>query len=777
MVRLEASGVEIGLVALAKVCLAAQVERRPRNAGVVVERVTTYLAGVQERLRSAELERVASLARAGEETKRRAISDELAHEARARAEEAQARVQIERSRRRRTVALAASVLVTFGVVGGGWAHLTRQRAARLVATNRVVSDALADAEVLRGRARTAALGDLTLWLEAVSAAKHARDLLAQGEPDRTLQQRVDATLTGVEQEHAAAKRQVAELERVQKLLTELETIRGNRSEHWDANQSDREYAAAFRTFGMDFDQLDPKEAGNQIAQRSQPVELASYLDDWALQRRKAHHWKDEASWRRLLAAATAGDPDPWRVALREQIGRSDHEALRRLAGDEKKLEAQSPPSVVLLAAALVDQGDRKRAEWVLQRAWRRKPDDFWVGHALGVVHVADGSYDKPDEAARYLSVAVAIRPRSSVAHDNLGVALGSQGKLEEAIAEFREALRLEPENSSAHNNLGFALQKHGKLEEAIDEYREALQLNPDFFQAHLNLGKILCEHKHDYDGEIAEYHEALRVKPDDPGAHYDLGKALTEKGKLDEGVTEYREALRLKPDYAEAHCNLGDALRQQGRFAEALVEVKRGHELGSKNPNWRYPSSEWLRECEHLVELDHKLPAILTGKAKPSNAAETLGFAQLCYDKKLHGASARFWLEALQSQPKLADDMQVQHRYNAACAAALAGCGQGKDEPPLDDAAKSRWRKRAMDWLSADLAAWSKILESGPPQARQFISQTLQHWKVDTDLAGIRESAALAKLPAHEQKTCRALWTQVDTLLAKSSTAKSAQGR
>ena len=68
------------------------------------------------------------------------------------------------------------------------------------------------------------------------------------------------------------------------------------------------------------------------------------------------------------------------------------------------------------------------------------------------------------------------------------------------------------------------------------------------------------------------------------------------------------------------------------------------------------------------------------------------------------------------AQPKLADDVQVQNRYNAACAATLAACGQGKDDPPLDDAVKTRWRKQAIDWLTADLTAWSKILDSGPSQ-------------------------------------------------------------
>ena len=157
----------------------------------------------------------------------------------------------------------------------------------------------------------------------------------------------------------------------------------------------------------------------------------------------------------------------------------------------------------------------------------------------------------------------------------------------------------------------------------------------------------------------------------------------------------------------------------QARYADALAELKRGHELGSKDRNWQYPSAEWVHQTERLVELDRKLPAILAGRAKPSDAAETLSLAGLCYNKKLHGTSARFWSEAFQAQPKLVEDMQVQNRYNAACAAALAGAGQGKDDPPLDESAKTRWRKQAMDWLSADLAAWSKILDTGPPQARR----------------------------------------------------------
>ena len=97
----------------------------------------------------------------------------------------------------------------------------------------------------------------------------------------------------------------------------------------------------------------------------------------------------------------------------------------------------------------------------------------------------------------------------------------------------------------------------------------------------------------------------------------------------------------------------------------------------------------------------------------------------------------------------------------------LAGCGHGKDEPPLDDTARTRWRKQAIDWLKADVAARTKILESGSPQLQASIAETLPNWKADPELAGLRDPGSLAKLPKDEQDACRILWKEVDALLAR----------
>jgi len=159
--------------------------------------------------------------------------------------------------------------------------------------------------------------------------------------------------------------------------------------------------------------------------------------------------------------------------------------------------------------------------------------------------------------------------------------------------------------------------------------------------------------------------------------------------------------------------------------------------------------------------------ALLKKAEEPADNSERLALAQIAYDRKKVASATRLFAEALASDPKLGDDRRTQHRYNAACAAALAAAGQGKDEPPLDDAAKGKLRRQALDWLKTELAVWNKLLASGPPQARPFIAGNLSHWQQDTDLAGIREAAALAKIPADEKMAFIQLWADVTALLKR----------
>jgi len=69
-------------------------------------------------------------------------------------------------------------------------------------------------------------------------------------------------------------------------------------------------------------------------------------------------------------------------------------------------------------------------------------------------------------------------------------------------------------------------------------------------------------------------------------------------------------------------------------------------------------------------------------------------------------------------------------------------------------------------------AAWDEQLDQDLARNRATVEQKMQHWQADTDLAGVRDPDALAKLPAPERESWRKLWADVEALRKKASEAK-----
>jgi tetratricopeptide (TPR) repeat protein len=448
-----------------------------------------------------------------------------------------------------------------------------------------------------------------------------------------------------------------------------------------------------------------------------------------------------------------------------------------------------------LGSALRAKGKLDEAIVCYRKAIAINPKDTNAHTNLGQALKAKGKFD---EAIAYLRRAVAIKPNNPHFHSNLSTALKLKGRLDEAVAECQKALRLDKDLPEAHCNLGHALLCQGKFVEALKAFRrgdalgrqrrgwrypsanwvrgakqlialeatlKASDADPKKVRAYCDLGAAL-QAKGAVVEAMAFFRKAIAIDPKFAGAHYNLGKALRQRNDLDGAIAAYKKAIALDPNFAEAHCNLGDVLSQSGRFSEAAASFKRGHELGSRRPHWPYPSARWLRNAERAAALASKLPAFLRSDYRPRDNAERLGLAQVCMPTKHYPAAARLYADVFASEPKLADDLKAGHRYSAACAAALAGCGQGKDADRTDDQKRRRLRRQALKWLRADLAAYHQMLEKEPGKNRRLIVQQMQHWQADTDFASVR-GEALAKLPAAERKAWRQLWTDVANLLAR----------
>jgi serine/threonine protein kinase/Tfp pilus assembly protein PilF len=432
------------------------------------------------------------------------------------------------------------------------------------------------------------------------------------------------------------------------------------------------------------------------------------------------------------------------------------------------IEPENAQALINLGIALSAKGQLDEAIGHYRHALRLDPEHALAHNSLGVA-----LYDKGQlaDAIAHYQHALRLDPKNAHAHHNLGKALKAKGQLDEAIAHFEHALRLDPKYVNAHNNLGNALQAKGRLDEAIAHYQHALRLDPKDAKAHNNLGNVL-KAKGQLDEAIAHYQHALRLDLKYAYAHSNLGNALSAKGQLNEAIAHYRHAVQLDPKFAYAHNSLSLALLQAGHFQEAHAVTRHWLDLLPEDDPQRASAFQRLKDCERLPALEARLPALLEGKAQPVDAAEQRDLPALCqHYKRLYAAAARFYAAAFAVQPKLADDLQTHDRYNAACAAVLAAAGHGADAAKLGDGERARLRRQAWEWLTADLAAWDQRIQDHP-QERARVQKTLRHWKMDRDLAGIRDTEEVAQLPPAEREACRKLWAEVDALLQRVGSPK-----
>ena len=653
-------------------------------------------------------------------------------------------------------ALAATALVLVGLAIGGGVWRVQQRAERRAELRSEVGVAVAQAEGLRKRYHFHVARELL---------EQARQLLGPAGPD-DLRRQVDQAR--------------ADLELVEGLDSARMRAPNAAGGRFEAADLDPLYEEAFAKAGLGRPGDDGEAVAGRVRGSAVSAEIVAALDDWA----SVTQGPARRAW--LLAVARRADPDPVRDRLRQPELWQDASSLKRIVR-ELRGEALSPP--LLTALVRVSRNSPGELVPLLTAAQARFPQDFWLN--LELAWALDAA-QQSDEALGYLRVALALRPEAPLAHNNLGVILARKGRLDEAISHYQHILRLDPGYALAHVNLGLALYRKGHPDEAVRYSKQALQLNPKSAEAHRILARVLQDEGR-LDEAISRYQELIRLDPKGAAAvHFDLGLALQGMGQLDEAMAEYRRATQLDPKWAPAHYQLGACWQVRGRLDEAVAEYRRaveldprgglGHEwlaeallrggrfaearaavrygldvLSAKEP--RRPALwEKLTLCERLIALETRLPGLRQGKERPPTA-ELLELAHLCRDYGRPHAATDLYAAALATRPALADDLETGARYHAACAAARAGAGEGPDGARLGGTERAGLRGRALAWLQADLALRTTLFQGG-----NSVEGALTVWQTDTALGGVRDPAALAKLPADERASWQRLWADVAAL-------------
>jgi serine/threonine-protein kinase len=582
-VRLDGCGADAELVALCKRCLAGERAARPRDGGAIVEQVSAYQAGVQERLRKAELDRAA---------------------AKAREQAARAAATAERKARRRTRALAVAVLLLVVAGGGGawWQQRQRQLA------DAEVAGPLDEARRLLEEGKKAdSVDQLAKFDQALAAAEKADDLARTGGASEALKTRASELAKALREEQVA-------VERDRKLLLALLEVRGPREDlrvrtddqrvsmMVDPNEEEQ-FRGAFRAWDptFDVDTVPTQELAARLKGRPPVVrrQVIAGLDEWSVDRRA----RPPADWRRpAILAEALEDPDSGQRELRAMLMEATlvrlwglgplsvamlsvpgplsigglpvpvpfdgwlaaHRArLLRLAAETNP--AQAPTLRLLsLTRALRDAGDDAVAERLLRSALLARPKDGSLYHVLGEFLESRGHWG---EAVECFVAERALRPE--VSGESLANALKNSNRVEEGLALYRQLVTERPDNPWLYIRYSRALVEQSRYEEAEAACRKVLELSPNLAEAFNNLGWALHGQHRNRESEDA-YREAIRIKPNEPEFRNNLGVTLCDGvGRYEEAEREFRKAVEMLPGFFEAQCNLGNALYGQRHYEKA----------------------------------------------------------------------------------------------------------------------------------------------------------------------------------------------------------------
>ena len=409
-------------------------------------------------------------------------------------------------------------------------------------------------------------------------------------------------------------------------------------------------------------------------------------------------------------------------------------------------------------------GDLAESVRLFQRALSLEPGSFRARIGLAETEIVSGRLNQAavalEEAIETLEEAVDMEPTSLRAHTLLGRASFRMTHYESAAREFKYATLLDPSDSSLWVSWAMALLGRGYLgknqEEAKSVLLRAVELDPKSVKAWNLLTSIYVSERR-IDKLIDAASHLAELVTDDAGELTDLAVALTSAGRAEEALPIARRAIEADPMAPHAQTNLGWVLYELGRYEEAIPFLEKALELDPAVPS----AQGNLDACRLILRWTAPIESASSGGDLPKDPGELAEMARTALLLERYRLCVRVYRAAFGADPKLIELSPDHCRFRAACAAASAGCGKGKDADGLSGAERAGLLDLAVGWMTDELEAWESLYDDDKISAEQ-LKQTLRTWKVEPLLEGVRARAR--ESPPNESRRWRDFWGDVEDL-------------
>ncbi len=322
------------------------------------------------------------------------------------------------------------------------------------------------------------------------------------------------------------------------------------------------YRQAFRRYGIDVETLPPARAVSMIRASAIEKDLIAAIDEWANQSGgevRSH----------LVSIARQLDVHPMRNAIRDAMVRNDRgelETLSRVLVRQIDISQYPPTWLSMGGNFFTGRSDPDTAIAILVSAQRFYPNHFFVNVNLGRAYLARRP-PKYNEAIRFFSIAVALRPDSTAAHDELGTALRGSGDFDAAKKEYERTIDIVPGHLAAYFAIADICRQQGQSTEALTILTKAR-----------GISKRLAEERADTPSSLA----ALAANQIEIGDQLSqLGRNTEASQSFDEALATYKRCVRSDAGKNQSddalvpiHDAMGTLLNRMGRPADAIESFK-----------------------------------------------------------------------------------------------------------------------------------------------------------------------------------------------------------